>query len=134
MTINAQFKLGEEFPHEGFVQAAVNRHFSNLGFVSEEGGYADLRCTQPITKEQWHIEANGATTAVGLDFRTGLGQLLQGMTIDSIKYAIAVPETDKFLKQLRRVPGWARQRLNLHWIVVRDDGSIRIVTPKEATD
>jgi hypothetical protein len=131
MTIKTRFQLGEEFPHEGFVQAAINRHFSSLGFVAEEKGYPDLRCTHQVTKEQWHIEAKGETVDVGLDIRTGLGQLLQGMTNESIKYALAVPETDKFLKQLRRVPGWARQRLNLHWIIVRADGSMRIVSPDE---
>jgi hypothetical protein len=68
------FPLGVEFPREGFVQGAVERHFASCTRVTV--GHADFACTDDAGR-RWLIEAKGETTDVGLDFRTGLGQLLQ---------------------------------------------------------
>jgi hypothetical protein len=125
------FPLGNEFPREGFVQHAVKCHFDALGFVSEVSGQVDYCCAQPTTHERWHIEAKGATSQIGLDFRTGLGQLIQGMSNEATKYAIAFPASDAFLKQARRIAPWVRMKLNLHWLIVHPDGAVRIVLPTQ---
>jgi hypothetical protein len=118
------FKRGLEFPHECFVQNAVETHFKTLGFQHIAAGYADFACEHPKAGVSWVIEAKGLTSAVGLDFRTGLGQLLQRMTIRDVHYGIAIPEIPQFLAQCRRVPQWVRESLNLHWVIVRDSGEV----------
>ncbi len=123
------FPLGIEFPNEGFVQASIEAHFSGLGFVPMKSGHADFACIHPDSGECWRIEAKGATKAVGLDFRTGLGQILQGMTDDSIKYAMAVPDTDQFLRQAALVGEWVRKRLGLHFLIINAHGNVRTVDP-----
>lgn len=69
----------ECFPNETFVQKALEAHFQSRGFVAVSKGYTDLVVDHPESGERWVIEAKGETEAVGLDFRTGLGQLVQGM-------------------------------------------------------
>jgi hypothetical protein len=125
------YKLGDKFPYEGFVQTAIEKHFRNLGFVVEVDTHADLVCADSKTGERWVVEAKGVTSEVGLDFRTGLGQLLQRMTDSSVKYGMAVPEVDRFLNQCRLVGDWARKQLGLHWLVVSQDGVVRAVAPDE---
>lgn len=125
------FALGEDFPHEGFVQRALERHFTSLGFEIMDGGDADLMCTHPQTHKRWVIEAKGQTSATGLDIRTGLGQLLSYMSSPSCDYAVAIPDTPQFLKHCRRVQPWVRQALRLHWLLVAHDGSIKIIEPLE---
>src|SRR5436309_15921785 len=67
------YQLGDEFPREGFVQAALEQHFAACERV--EAGWADLACVDE-NGVRWVIEAKGETSDTGLDFRTGLGQLL----------------------------------------------------------
>jgi hypothetical protein len=85
---------------------------------------ADLICRHPITGERWIIEAKGRTTAIGLDFRTGLGQILQAIADERSVYALAVPALPEFLNQTQRVNPWVRRCLNLHWLVVSSDGKV----------
>ena len=125
------FPRGSGFPHEGFVHASVRQHFEANGYVNETAGYVDFIFRCPKTNEKWRIEAKGTTTDVGLDFRTGIGQCIQGMSDKSVKYAIAFPVTDRFLRQARKVAAWVRVRLNLHWVAVRSDGTVGIVGPNE---
>ena len=125
------FPRGTEFPHEGFVHASVREHFEANGYVNETTGYIDFLFRCPKTNEQWRIEAKGATTDVGLDFRTGIGQCIQGVSDEIAKYAIAFPVTDQFLRQARKVAPWVRIRLNLHWVMVNANGTVRVVNPSE---
>jgi len=120
-----------EFPREAFVQKALERHFESLGFQLERHESVDLVCHSDELKEHWVIEAKGETSQVGLDFRTGLGQLFQHMSSPSILYGIAIPETPRFLLQCRCVSEWVRRAIHLHWLIVHSDGSIRIVSPDE---
>ncbi|MDD3927402.1 MAG: hypothetical protein PHT33_12165 [bacterium] len=125
------FKLGTDFPYEGFVQLSIEAHFMRLGFTIDADTHADLICFHPLTGERWLIEAKGATSAIGLDFRTGLGQLVQRMSDTSVKHAIAVPDVDGFLRQCRQVSAWVREKLNLYWLIVGQDGVVRLVSPAE---
>ena len=123
------FKRGNDFPHEGFVQDAIEAYFMKLGFTLDTEQRTDLICSHPETGEKWHIEAKGHTTAIGLDFRTGLGQLVQAMAEESTKYGIAVPDTPQFRAQVAKVSPRVAQLLHLHWLLVAADGSVQDITP-----
>jgi hypothetical protein len=125
------FRRGTSFPNEGFVQAAIERHFADQGFSRLHEGNADLVCRHPTSGEEWLVEAKGETTSVGLDFRTGLGQLLQQMGAATRRYAVAVPETSEFIRQCRQVPNRVRVVLQIHWLIIDAGGSVRIVSPGE---
>ena len=118
------FKRGTEWPNEGFVQTAIEAFFRSGGFDIEEHKTIDLVCSHPVTGAKWRVEAKGLTTAVGLDFRTGLGQLLQGMVERDIHYGFAVPDIPQFRRQVRAVPSWVAEMLAIHGLYVQADGSV----------
>lgn len=64
-----KYQLGIEFPHEGFVQSALEQYFTDLGFDIDLRGHADLVCAHSESGERWLVEAKGVTSDVGLDFR-----------------------------------------------------------------
>lgn len=130
----AKFQRGLGFPHEGFVQAAIINHFRDQNYTIREEGFADLVCVCETRRCKWIIEAKGVTAAIGLDFRTGLGQLIQGMKEEGVNYAIAVPRTEQFLKQCSRVATWVRMALNLHFLFVDEHGNVRVVHPHEGLE
>jgi hypothetical protein len=59
---------------------------------------------------------------------------LQGMDDPAARYAIAVPRTPRFLRQLARVPDRVRQALNLHWLIVDESGAVMTIGPEEPSD
>ena len=123
------YRYPKEFPREAFVQSAIERHFLEHGFETIKGGHTDLACRHPATGERWIIEAKGETADVGLDFRTGLGQIVQQFSDPSTLYGIAVPETAKFLRQCARLSKTARGQLNLHVLLVQPSGEVAIIPP-----
>lgn len=123
------YKRGDQFPHEGFVQGAIERHFDKCGYSLDTSTHVDLLCTHPVTGEAWHIEAKGKTTAIGLDFRTCLGQLLQRMSRQHVRHGIAVPDMPQYRSQTKQVSTWVTDRLGLHWLFVAEDGTVEIVCP-----
>ena len=122
---------GADFPHEGFVQRAIESHFSRLGFVLECDTLADLVCVHRHTAERWLIEAKGVTANLGLDFGTGLAQLIQRMTDPSTKYALAIPCDERFLAQCQLVSAHVREAIGLHWLIVTPDGSVVTIPPDQ---
>jgi hypothetical protein len=120
-----------DFPNEGFVQQAIEHHFAVLGFAIVTGGATDLVCTHPDREERWEIEAKGMTTAIGLDFRTGLGQLIQRMTDQKTRHALAVPDISPFRAQCRQVQPWVRKTNNIYWLLVQEDGAVLVISPCE---
>lgn len=127
-----QYKRGDDFPHEGFVQGAIERHFQDAGYVLDTSTHVDLLCAHPVTGDAWHIEAKGATTAIGLDFRTCLGQLLQRMSQQHVRYGVALPNLPQYRRQTDQVSGWVVDRLGLNWLFVAEDGAVEIVRPSGA--
>jgi hypothetical protein len=127
--MSRQYKRGSEFPHEGFVQAAIEQYFEKAGYELDLSTHVDLLCTHPISGEAWHIEAKGKTTAIGLDFRTCLGQLLQRMSQQHVRHGIALPDMAQYRAQTDQVSPWVVDRLGLHWIFVAEDGTVDIVRP-----
>lgn len=130
MPATRSYKRGLEFPNEGFVQIAIEDHFRAAGFELTNDGQVDLLCTHPVTGESWHIEAKGQTTQVGLDFRTGLGQLVQGMRSETSKYGAAIPDTPAFRAQVAKLSPWVVSALHIHWLFVSQSGSVRMVAPE----
>ncbi|CAG0945332.1 hypothetical protein ANRL1_02270 [Anaerolineae bacterium] len=126
------YQLGDDYPHEGFVQRALESHFERLGFQVRYGSDLDFVCVHPVTHEQWWIEAKGQTSQVGLDFRTGLGQLVQKMTDEKNNYGLAIPAIQEFVHQCEKVDPWVRKQLNLHWLVVSEDASVRVIAPDDS--
>jgi len=124
-----QYKRGDEFPHEGFVQGAIGRHFKQAGYSLDTSSHVDLLCNHPVTGNAWHIEAKGKTTAIGLDFRTCLGQLLQRMSQQHVRHGIALPDMPQYRAQTAQVSSWVVDRLGLYWLFVADDGTVNIVSP-----
>lgn len=126
-----KYQRGVEFPHEGFVQRAIETYFTSKKYTILEGDYSDLVCINEQDNEKWAIEAKGKTSAIGLDFRTGLGQLIQRMTQQETNYALAIPEIKQFIKQASIIPKWVRESLNIHLILVDEKENIKIITPNE---
>jgi hypothetical protein len=126
------YARGDEYPNEGFLQAAIETYFK--GYERIAGGDADLACRDCETGEVWIVEVKGLTSAVGLDFRTGLGQLLQRMNDAEAHYAMAVPNLRSFISQCRRVPEWVRRALRMHWLVVDRDGAVTVYSPDAPID
>ena len=132
-TVPKGFKKANEFPNEAFVQSAIEAYFTAQGFQTDTtvDGHSDLVCYSPEHGQRWVIEAKGQTAAVGLDVRTGLGQLLRAMHDPATHYGLAVPDTPPFLAQCRPISAWVRQALGLHWLLVRPDESVRLVGPDD---
>jgi hypothetical protein len=76
-------------------------------------------------------EAKGVTKAIGLDFRTCLGQLVQRIDSRNTKYAIALPNLDNFTKQCRTIKQWIRKELQIYWLLVDKDGRVTIFSPDD---
>ena len=129
MTATRSYKRGVEFPHEGFVQLSIETHFRSAGFDLVTDKSIDLLCSHPATGEAWHIEAKGLTTQVGLDFRTGIGQLVQAMHAENTNHGIAIPDIAEFRAQVKKFSPWVVSLLRLHWLFVSEDGSVRVVAP-----
>lgn len=123
------YKRGLEFPNEGFVQQSIETFFRSNGFNLVVDGQVDLLCKHPTTGEAWHIEAKGHTTQVGLDFRTCLGQLVQGMGSESVHYGIAIPDTAAYHAQVGKLAVWVVAALRIHWLFVSQDGTVQIIEP-----
>jgi hypothetical protein len=131
MSSSGTYKRGYDYPNEGFVQRAIEEYFIKLGYNQIKHSYTDLVCIKPNTEDKWVIEAKGLTEDVGLDFKTGLGQIVQRMDSQDAKYAIAVPSIDKFINQCRIIRPWVRKLLQLYWLFVDEDGQISIYSPND---
>lgn len=126
------FRNGEEFPNEGFVQGALDKHFAALGFTVPGGSRADIDLLNPETGQHWVVEAKGDTKGnAGLDFKTGLGQLLLRMNEPETMYGVALPDTPRFVALCNRISERVRLRLNLHCLFVDGDSTVRVISPSE---
>ena len=99
------------------------------GFTRIEANCVDYVCEHPDTKDRWHIEAYGASAAIVLDFRLGLGQLDRGISSRTTKYALALPDTPQFRNQIKNIEPWVRKALNIHWLMVDQEGRIKVLEP-----
>jgi len=127
----AKFQRGLDYPNEGFIQMAIENYFNECGYQIIQEGYSDLVCVCEVTSIKWVVEAKGKTTSIGLDFRTGLGQLVQRMNNPEVNYAIAVPKIDQFISQCRQLSKWVRTSLNINFLFVDNQGRVQIIGPQE---
>ena len=117
------------YPDECFVQEIVDEHFKDIGFHRIAANCVDYVCEHPDTGDRWHVEVHGASAAIGLDFRLGIGQLIRGISHRNTKYALALPDMQQFRNQIRNIEPWVCKVLNIHWILVDEEGSITILNP-----
>lgn len=82
-----------------------------------------------MTSVRWRAEAKSVTSTVGLDFRTELGQLLQGMSDQRVNHGLAIPDILQVRRQAKSVPDCVRSVLCLHWLFVLDNGIVSIEGP-----
>ena len=125
------YHRGPDFPHEYFVQKSIEAYFTGRGFIlkprkkNDKG--ADLLCAHPTTGERWHIEAKGVTKSPRVDFQTGIGQLIMRMSDPAVRHAIAVPDAPCFTDLIAQINPWIVECIGLHWLLVGQDGSVKIV-------
>lgn len=125
------FKRGLDYPNEGFIQNKIEEYFTQLGYEPIEVDYSDYVCIHPSSNAKWVIEAKGKTSAIGLDFRTCLGQVVQRMDLQTTNYAVAIPDLESYIKQCNLIKPWVRKVLNLYWIIVDADGNVKVISPEE---
>jgi hypothetical protein len=123
------YKIGMDFPYEVFVQHALETYFDIKGYIKQPIPYTDYAGVHTETGELWRIEAKGLTGNVGLDFRTGLGQLIQRMDDPNAHYGMAIPNFPSYLNQVRQIQPWVREKFQLHIWVVYKDGSVHCFAP-----
>ena len=124
------FPRGNDFPNEGFVQKAIEAYFTEQGFTLLDEGYTDLACVRPQTGERWVVEAKGHSKALNVDFNTCLGQLLKRMHDDeSGRFGLALPDIPQYHRQIGLISRRVRHALNLHWILVAEDGRVVLYAP-----
>ena len=118
--------IRDRFEAQGFTVAVAWGHVRGIDIEARRGG------------ERWAIEANGeaATDQMGGNyFLNALGELLQRMSDERARYAIALPENRRNLGLVNRFPDLARRRLGLTVFFVCRDGSgysVRELGPPDA--
>lgn len=125
------YKRGFDFPNEGFVQRAIEEYFYKMGYMQINERYSDFVCINPNNNEKWVVEAKGETKAIGLDFRTCLGQLIQRIDSRNTRYAIALPNIISYINQCKAVKQWVRKELQIYWLFVDEDGKVKVLSPEE---
>jgi hypothetical protein len=128
-TETSQYRRTGEFPDECFVQEVIDEYFGTREFLRIDANCVDYVCEHPDTGDRWHIEVHGASAAIGLDFRLGLGQLIRGISSRTTKYALALPDMPQFRNQIKNVEPWVRKALNLHWLLVDQEGRVTVMEP-----
>lgn len=126
------YKKENVFPYEAFVQTSIEKHFEVQGYDVEKDGQVDLIAVKG--SDRWIIEAKGVSEAIGTDFNTCLGQLVKSMTSNESKYAIAIPKHAKYKRQCLLLSSYFRELVQLHIIVVSDNGEVEIIQPSMAID
>lgn len=118
-----------EFPNEGFVQNTIESYFDKKVFIKESISYIDYAGVHMETREKWRVEAKGLTGNVGLDFRTGLGQLILRMDDPNANYGIAIPNIPSYLRQIEQIKPWVREKFQLHILLINENGVVDHLKP-----
>lgn len=129
------------FPQAAFVMDAIENHFiENQQFrrVGDQAPNTNVLHCQKENWGEWIIFAKGVNTDVGIEFGTGLAQLLRKMDDtrhgnSTFRFGIAMPSDndDKFKRQCAIIGRKIRRTLNLHWLVVNQDGKVTIYRPDQ---
>ena len=130
------------------VQKVLKEWFENKGFkVIENVKVNSENCVDLVAtkeNEKWIIEVKGDydrnTAQYNVNFDTDMGQLLKSITIidDKTKYAICIPfsrtERGEKLSYRLILKKYSKSIifgiLNIHLILIRDDESVEIISPK----
>jgi len=134
---------------ESEVQAVLVAWFKLNGYdvtetyPLERGAKIDLVARSD--KDEWRVEVKGDydrnSAQYLVNFDTGIGQLLKSVTsLDArISYGIGLPisrtERRERLSYRLVLPKYARslafEALNIHLLLVRDDGSVQVIPPNQ---
>lgn len=125
----SQYKRTGQYPEECFIKEILDEYFSKKGFNRIETNCVDYVCVHPDSGDRWHIEAHGDSAAIGLDFRLSLGQLIRGISHRNTRYCLAFPDMPQYRNQIRNIEPWVLKALNLHWILIDQEGRITIIEP-----
>jgi hypothetical protein len=117
------------FPAEDAVVAAVRAWLTCDGNSFEQRDDVDLVVRDGNTGRLWVVEAKGKTSQSGLDFRTGLGQILTAMRDDGSVYAVAIPAIPAYRRLCGGISDHVRRVLGLHWLLVGKDRQVWLVKP-----
>lgn len=126
------FKKENVFPYEAFVQTSIEEYFEKQGYEVEKDGQVDLIAVKG--SDRWVVEAKGITEAIGTDFNTCLGQLVKSMTSRENQYAIAIPKHVKYKRQCSMLSSYFRELVQLHILVIDDQGEVKIIEPTMTID
>jgi hypothetical protein len=118
------------YPDAEFLHDVALRYFVDIG-CDEEAGRADFVCFAPESGIRWVIEIAAAGS---LDpdsaIRVALGNLLARMDAGpEANYVLVSADLPEYAPMRERVPGWAREVLNLTWFVVDRNGEINAIPP-----
>jgi len=133
--IPMQSKVFTESEAEGI----LIQHLNSNGYrvrrqVRVASGLIDVVADGPDGR--WVIEVKGEDRggygSAEMNFQIGLGQLMSRMTHSDAKYGLAFPLTSDFARVLRKYKGsLAFERLGIHLIPVKRDGTCRMNAPNE---
>lgn len=102
----------------------------------------DLNCTHTILQQRWIVESKGSVKNAenrANKFQVGLTQLIYRMRSPEqfsgqmVSYALALPGNQSFEHRCRRIPSWSCQQLQVHWLFVQDDRSVKLSCPPSCT-
>ena len=127
----------------GFTEAEAERilvqYLKDNGYnirrqVREASGIIDIVANGP--SGNWSIEVKGEDrggyTSAEMNFQMGLGQLMSRMKQYEVKYGLAFPLTEDFIRVLRKYrDSHAFEKLGIYIIPVKKDGSCRLVSPSD---
>ncbi len=84
-------------------------------------------------EERLWVEVKGLPVQPGTKVDELYGQLLRRMKTDdaNTRYAAVVPDQDRVVRAAQRLPGWICDRLRIDIYAVAQDGSVRLVSPRE---
>ncbi|HDH28900.1 MAG TPA: hypothetical protein ENH13_07180 [Euryarchaeota archaeon] len=114
----AKFHNPDKFPYEAFVERRVSDYFRNIGYeLSMEIAFLDLHFKSAEKGGEWRIECKGETSSIGVDFNTGIGQILKRMDDEKFKLCprtsrdSKISQPDKTNTPCRKKKMWVKKEI-----------------------
>ncbi len=129
----------EQIFREHIVVSAVIKHLKENGWkvkegISVKGGKIDIGAEKQgkIFLIEAKGEDKGGYGSAEMNFQMGLGQLMSRMTSNEADYGLAIPLTSNYKRALRKYQGsFAFEKLSVYLLVVRENGTCRVILPSD---